>query len=112
MCTSGLMEKKQEGGAPKDDAQAVSWYRRAAEAGNANAMVNLGFMYETNRGGLPKDEAQAVSWYRKATQLGNTDAQQALERLRVRETKEGQLTGIVHMIEKDTSTFAIVKCNT
>ncbi len=69
------------GGLPKDQAQAVSWYRKAADAGDARAMANLGAMYETGRGGLPMDDAQAVSWYRKAAQLGNTEAQQALKRL-------------------------------
>src|SRR6516225_7829546 len=59
------------GGLPKDDSQAVSWYRKAAEAGDAAGMANLGFMYEKGRGGLPKDDSQAVSWYRKAAEAGN-----------------------------------------
>jgi TPR repeat protein len=29
----------------KDEAEAVNWYRRAAEQGNAYAQSNLGFMY-------------------------------------------------------------------
>ena len=32
-------------GVPQDYAAAVSWYRRAAEQGNADAQLNLGFMY-------------------------------------------------------------------
>jgi TPR repeat protein len=32
-------------GVSKDYAQAVSWYRKAAEAGNAGGMNNLGYMY-------------------------------------------------------------------
>jgi uncharacterized caspase-like protein len=53
------------------ESQAVSWYRKAAEAGDALGMNNLGFMYANGRGGLPKDEAQAVSWYRKAAEAGD-----------------------------------------
>src|SRR6516225_2857771 len=59
------------GGLPKDDSQAVSWYRKAAEAGDARGMVNLGVMYASRWGGLPKDDSQAVSWFRKAVEAGN-----------------------------------------
>jgi hypothetical protein len=47
----------------RSDSQAVSWYRKAAETGDALGMANLGFMYSSGRGGLPKDDSQAVSWY-------------------------------------------------
>jgi TPR repeat protein len=56
---------------PKDDSQAVRWYRKAAAAGDARGMVNLGVMYEKGRGGLPKDDSQAVSWYRKGAEAGD-----------------------------------------
>ena len=69
------------GGLPKDDAQAVRWFRKAADAGHAGRMTWLGVMYEKGRGGLPKDDAQAVSWYRKAAQMGYSYAQEALKRL-------------------------------
>jgi hypothetical protein len=75
------MYEKGLGGLPKDDAQAVSWYRKGADAGDARGMSGLGFMYEKGLGGLRKDEAQAVNWYRKAAALGNTDAEKALRRL-------------------------------
>jgi TPR repeat protein len=68
---------------PKDDSQAVSWFRKAAEAGDARGMANLGFMYENGRGGLPKDDGQAVSWFRKAAEAGNEYAVAALKRLGV-----------------------------
>ena len=67
----GFLYENGAGGLPKDDAQAVIWYRKAAEAGDGRAMANLGIMYETARGGLPKDDAQAVSWYRKAVDAGD-----------------------------------------
>ena len=61
--------------------QAVTWYRKAADAGNVSAMDRLGEAYETGQGGLPKDAAQAANWYRKAAQLGNSEAKAALVRL-------------------------------
>jgi TPR repeat protein len=66
---------------PKDDAQAVIWFRKAAEAGDGSGMSALGDMYRDGRGGLPKDEAQAVTWYRKAAQLHDAHAQEALRLL-------------------------------
>ena len=62
------------GGLPKDEAQAVNWYRKAADNGNATAMNNLAQSYKNGGCGLPKDEAQAVNWYRKAADAGNIDA--------------------------------------
>ena len=66
----------------KDDAQAVAWYRKAADQGDANAQNNLGVMYENGRG-VAKDDAQAVAWYRKAAGRGHAGAAQALRRLNV-----------------------------
>ena len=43
------MYRKGEG-VPENDAEAVKWYRLAAEQGGARAQSNLGFMYETGRG--------------------------------------------------------------
>ena len=37
-------------GVPKDDAEAVEWYRLAAEQGYANAQFNLGLMYANGEG--------------------------------------------------------------
>jgi hypothetical protein len=59
---------------PKDDAQAVRWYRKAAEQGDAKAQANLGFMYDRGRG-VPQDFAQAARWYRKAAEQGYWYAQ-------------------------------------
>ena len=65
---------------PEDDAEAVRWYRLAAEQGYANAQYNLGLMYD-NGDGVPEDDAEAVRWYRLAADQGNTSAQYNLERL-------------------------------
>ena len=52
------------------DAQAVSWFRKAAETGNPYGMAGLGFMYREGRGGLPHEDVQAVNWFRKAAEGG------------------------------------------
>ena len=57
-------------GVEKDDAQAVAWYRKAAEQGYPPAQNNLGVMYA--------GESPAVAWYRKATKQGGADAQKNL----------------------------------
>ena len=61
-------------GVTKDDVEAVKWYRKAAEQGNALAQANLGILFETGRG-VPKDDVEAAVWYRKAAEQGNTFAQ-------------------------------------
>lgn len=65
---------------PQNDKKAVSWYKKAAEQGNALAQNNLGDMYLAGRG-VPKDETEAVTWYKKAAEQGNEDAKKALEKL-------------------------------
>ena len=37
-------------GISQDQAEAVKWYRRAAEQGDAQAQCNLGLMYDNRRG--------------------------------------------------------------
>ena len=46
---------------------------RAADGGNVDAMVNLGWMYEYGRGET-QDYQQAATWYQKAADAGNPDA--------------------------------------
>ena len=61
-------------GVRQDDAQAVQWYRKAAEQGDAKAQSNLGLMYYNGQG-VRQDYIQAVQWYRKAAEQGLADAQ-------------------------------------
>lgn len=62
-------------GVPKGDVQAVTWYRKAADEGNADAQYRLGEMYENGQGSLVKDDAQAVSWFWKAADQGQANAE-------------------------------------
>ena len=67
-----------QGGLAQDDAEAVKWYRRAAEQGVAYAQKRLGLMYEHGQGGLAQDDAEAVKWYRRAAEQGDAVAQTTL----------------------------------
>ena len=58
----------------KDYAQAVQWYRRAAEQGKAEAQNNLGEMYYKGEG-VRQDYKQAVQWFRNAAEQGVDEAQ-------------------------------------
>jgi hypothetical protein len=60
--------------AEQGNAKAVKWYRKAAEQGNAEAQFNLGLMYD-KRQGVPQNYAEAVKWYRKAAEQGFAEAQ-------------------------------------
>jgi TPR repeat protein len=55
---------------PQDYAEAVRWYRLAAEQGYAPAQSSLGYMY-TNGNGVPEDDAEAVCWFRLAAEQGD-----------------------------------------
>jgi TPR repeat protein/CHAT domain-containing protein len=65
-------------GVAKDEAVAISWFRRAADGGSAVAHHNLGVMYET---GSHRDLAAAAKHYRVAAEAGRTEAQTALGKL-------------------------------
>ena len=61
----------------EDDAEAVRWYRQAADQGLAEAQFNLGWMYYKGRG-VRQDYAEAVRWYRQAAAQGHASAQTLL----------------------------------
>ncbi len=61
-------------GVPQGYAEAVRWWRRAAEQGNANAQSRLGILYDMGQG-VPQDYAEAVRWWRRAAEQGNANAQ-------------------------------------
>ena len=50
--------------------EAVKWYRKAAEQGNAAAQANLGYCYQNGQG-VVQDYDEAVKWYRKAAAQGD-----------------------------------------
>jgi len=58
-------------------AEAVDWYRKAADAGDSRAQTTLGLMYYDGQG-VTQDYVESVRWYRKAADAGNADAQAVL----------------------------------
>ena len=61
-------------GAPKDDVQALYWWRRAAAANVASAQFNLGIMHRDGEGGLKMSHDEAVKLYRAAAGAGHPGA--------------------------------------
>src|SRR6266536_2938161 len=64
-------------GVAKDKAEAVKWYRKAAEQNVADAQFSLGACY-ANGQGATKDDAEAVKWFRKAAEQNYARAQYSL----------------------------------
>lgn len=69
----GLRYYKGDGMA-KQPAEAVKWYRRAADHGYAKAQNSLGVCYHQGKG-VPQDAVKAVKWYRQAADQGFALAQ-------------------------------------
>ena len=70
-------------GAPKDNAMARAWYRKAAEQGLKEAQYNLGLLYYgwDDGPGLRQNYEQAAKWFRKAAEQGYERAQNRLSLL-------------------------------
>lgn len=65
----------------QDKAEAVKWYRKAAEQGDARAQCNLGVCYD-NGEGIAQDKTEAVKWLQRASEQGLEEATKALEGLK------------------------------
>lgn len=61
--------------------EAVKWYRKAAEQGDADAQFSLALCYEKGKG-VKKDIPTAISWYEKSAAQGNEMAKSNIEYLR------------------------------
>jgi hypothetical protein len=69
-------------GAPRNEAEAIAWFRKAAFQGFARAQVNLGFMLERNDGIAAKAaKKEAAHWYHRAAVQGFAPGQHHLARL-------------------------------
>src|SRR6516165_5105226 len=60
-------------GAKQDYAQALIWYRKGAEQGDADSEFQLGGLYHFGHG-VPQDDVQGFSWIMKAAEQGDGDA--------------------------------------
>ena len=72
-------------GMPENDAEAVKWFRTAAEQGHARAQHNLGLMY-ANGTGVPQVDVLAYAWLTLAAAQGNELASENKDKLRTRMT--------------------------
>jgi hypothetical protein len=61
-------------GVRRDYTEAMQWFRRAADEGDASAQYNLGVMYAKGQG-VRRDYIEAMRWYRKAADQGDASAQ-------------------------------------
>ena len=73
-------------GVPFDRAEALKWYRKAADQGHIPAKYNLGVCYENGRGVTPNLQ-EAIKYYEQAAEYGHKLAKEALERIKNRVTK-------------------------
>ena len=60
-------------GVPRNDAEAVKWYRLAAEQGHAVSQHNIGLMYIFSDG-VPQNAVLAYMWESLAAAQGHEDA--------------------------------------
>ena len=67
-------------GSPKDNAEALKWYRLAAKQGHVESQLNLGVLY-ANGLGIPKNYTVAFVWWSIASKQGNINARTNKEKL-------------------------------
>lgn len=63
-------------GTEQSDTEALAWFTKAAEEGDADAQNNLGVIYA--KGGTKATREQAIKWYLEAARRGHRGAQQNL----------------------------------
>ena len=73
-------------GVPEDDAEAMRWFRLAAEQGNATAQFLLGLMYASGEG-VPEDDVTAYAWLNIAAAQGQSSANEGKEHVAKRMTQ-------------------------
>lgn len=61
-----------------EEAEAATWFRRAADQDHAEAQVQLGLMYYYGGRGVPRDRAEAARWFQRAADQGHAEAQAQL----------------------------------
>ena len=65
-------------GVNRDFAQALSWFLRAAEAGNTDVYLTIATIYEKGSAG-ERNQEKAYEWYKKAAELGSSEAEAHLQ---------------------------------
>lgn len=101
----GVMYARGEG-VPKDDVEAVTWVRKAAEQGLTEAQSTLGVMYAQSTG-VPKDYATAYMWVNLAA-ARHDKAKKYLDVLE-REATADQVAEGQKMAREWTATHSLVQ---
>ncbi|NUB15484.1 hypothetical protein GAY28_24595, partial [Azospirillum brasilense] len=63
---------------PANPTQAAEWYRRAAEAGDAEAQFRYGRLLMSGKTDDPQGPDAGLAWLRKAADQGHAQAKEAL----------------------------------
>ncbi len=74
-------------GSLKIDAEAVNWFRKAAEQKFAAGQFNLGRMYAAGKG-TRQNDVEAYKWFALAAAQGNLDARKQMAEVAKRLTPE------------------------
>ena len=82
----GVMYRNGQG-VPKDDSQAVNWYRKAAEQGHSEALFKLAKIYELGSD-IEQNFVLAQTFYNLSEVAGNKNASTSKEMLRKKLTKD------------------------
>ena len=72
-------------GVKVDFKMAMFWFKKAASAGNADAMVEVGSLYRFGMG-VPQDTNKAKFWYEKTAAAGNPLGKKFLKDLQMAES--------------------------
>jgi TPR repeat protein len=64
-------------GMPQNHAEAIVWYRKAGDAGNTDALFNIGMMYDQGTG-VHQSVHEAITWYSKAAGAGSIESMNTL----------------------------------
>ena len=65
-----FFQKGEDAYKQKDYQEAMKWYQKPADLGDAVAMNTTGYMYQYGLG-VQKDYQEAMKWYQKSSDLGN-----------------------------------------
>jgi len=75
-----LLFRASNGRDPQADAEALAWFRKAAERNDARAQDFLGILYSQGRG-VARDYVASAQWFRLAAEQGQEHAQRELAQM-------------------------------
>jgi TPR repeat protein len=61
-------------GVEQNYTKAFEWYLKAAEQGNTDAQIHIGYMYHEGKG-VDQNDIEAIKWLAKAAEQGDANAQ-------------------------------------